>query len=168
MGELSPEEHFLKGRAALSNRRPTQAARHFKAAMARERELGVMRPQMRFLSYYGLSMAAGFKPTRDAIACCEQAASQDDHDVELMLNLARAYWLAGLPTRALAAAARGLRHDPDHAGLTNLLHKIDRRAPPLVPGLGRDHPLNRSLGRLRALLTRRGGRGAARSDSPAA
>ena len=152
MTGASPEEHFRLGRAALSKRRPREAAGHFQRAMHRERELGVLRPQMRYLSFYGLSMAAGHKPDRQAISCCEQAASHDETDVELLLNLARVYYLAALPTRALSAIERGLRVDPDNGGLRTLLLKVDRRAPPLVPGLGRDHPLNRSLGRLRAAL----------------
>jgi predicted Zn-dependent protease len=154
MAVPSAEEHFRRGRGALAQRRPAAAARHFLAAMAREREIGVLRPQMRFLSYYGLSLAAGHKPTRQAIACCEQAASTDEHDVELQLNLARAYYLAGLPTRALAVVERGLRRDPGHRGLARLLGRIDRRSPPFLPALGRDHPLNRSIGRLRARLSR--------------
>jgi hypothetical protein len=35
------------------------------------------------------------------------------------------------------------------------LRKIDRRGKPFIPRFGRDHPINRSLGRLRASLTHR-------------
>jgi hypothetical protein len=152
MPRTSPEEHYRKGRLALSSRKPREAATHFQKAIEREREIGVLRPQMRYLSFLGLSMAAGHKPDHRAVACCEHAATTEPNDPELLLNLGRVYYLAGLPTRSLAAIERGLRVEPDHAGLLGLRRKVDRRTRPFLPSLGRDHPLNRSLGRLRAAL----------------
>lgn len=160
----SPEESYRKGRRALAQRKPLQAAKYFREAISRERELGVMRPQMRYLSYFGLSMAMAHKPTHEALGCCERAAAEDGSDIELQLNLSRAYYLAGLPTRALGVIENGLRLYPGHGGLTSLRDKIDRRARPIVPVLSRDHPLNRSLGRLRsAIFPRRGASAGGRS-----
>ncbi len=167
MSHLRPEEHFGKGLEALAQRKPREAALHFKGAMNCERELGIQRPQMRYLSYYGLSMAAAHKPNRQAIACCERAAAKDA-DPELLLNLGRVYYLAGLHLRALSALDRGLRLDPEHRGLRVMKSRVDRRARPLLPLLSRDHLLNRSLGRLRAaLFPRRRSVGADRGSSAA-
>ena len=150
---MTAEQHFRRGRALLE-RRPREAVVHLREAVEQEKRGGVLRPQMRYLSYYGLSqaMAKGGRPTRESVQSCEAAAAQDPHDPDLLLNLARVYLLATKKTRGLAMCEKGLRFFPDHRGFRSLLDEVDRRASPVVPLLGRDHPLNRSLGRLRATL----------------
>ena len=154
MPAITAEQHFVRGRHALLHRRPREAHAHLRLAVEVEKSTGVVRPQMRYISYYGLSLAMskGGRPTREAVAFCEEAAAQDPHDPEILLNLARIYLLATKRTRGLATIARGLKFFPGHRGFQRLLEKVDRRSAPVVGLLGRDHPLNRSLGRLRASL----------------
>ena len=153
MAAARADEHYRLGRLALSRRSPRAAATHFLAGMSDP----LHHRQVRCLSYYGLSTAMAEKPDRKAIDCCLQAADQDPTDAELLVNLARVYYIAGLPTRCLSAVVRGLRIAPGHRGLHMLLDKVDRRGLPVLPSFHRDHPLNRSLGRLRAAFFPRKG-----------
>ena len=57
MSVLSAESSFSQGLAAFSADRHAEAAEHFRTAMQIERQRGVRRPEARFLSYYGLSLA---------------------------------------------------------------------------------------------------------------
>jgi tetratricopeptide (TPR) repeat protein len=149
---MVPEGHFRKGLEALNDGRMREARDHFRAAIAVEKDQGPARPQMRYVSYYGLSLVLTEGPSRMAVGFCEQAASRDSFDPVLQLNLGRVYLVAGMTTRALAAFESGLRLDPSNKRLQAELVRADRRARPTLPRLGRDHPINRSLGRLRASL----------------
>ena len=149
---LTAENYFLKGLAALSQGNPRQANTLFKAAMKIERDRLVTRPQMRYLSYYGLSLAMAKRPTRKAIKACETAAFEDFHDPNLLLNLGKVYMMAGKKTLALTIFEQGLLMAPDHRALTAELAGVDRRSSPTFSWLSRSHPLNHWTGRLRSGL----------------
>ncbi len=70
--------------------------------MVIERERSVSRPQMRYMSYYGLSLAQTKRPSRQAIKACETAATVDFFSPDLLLNLGKVYLLAGKTSKALA------------------------------------------------------------------
>lgn len=144
--------HFRKGQAALNAGKPREAMKHFAEAVAAERKLNVIRPQIRYSSYYWLCHSLVHGASHQAIRGCEGAVSRDSFEPDLRWNLARVYALAGKRTRALATLEQGLRLDPTHRRMKVFLRKLDRRARPLLPRLGRDHPLNRSYGRWRATL----------------
>ncbi|MCP3975580.1 MAG: tetratricopeptide repeat protein [bacterium] len=150
--------HFKAGLKLLAQRKYQEATGFFKEAMRLDNESGAMRPQMRYRSYFGLCRALADRPTHDHLRLCKEAADADNFDPVLQLNLAKVYARAGRTTQALATIQRGLRLDPGHEGLTELLAKVDRRAPPILPRLGRDHAINRSIGRLRTLSLFRGSR----------
>jgi tetratricopeptide (TPR) repeat protein len=152
---LSAENCFKRGLVALAAGKPAEATTLFEAAMAIERERGVGRPQMRYLSFYGLSLAHSRKSITDALRACEEAAREEAFNPDLFLNLGKVYVRSGNRTRALEAYERGLRLDPKHRGLRAALQKTDRRSNPAVRGLDRSHPLNRLLGRIRYSLTTR-------------
>ena len=152
---LSAENSFRRGLVALVDGDPADAAEHFQAAILIEVQNGVRRPQMRYLSYYGLSRALAFGATPQSIQACETAARRDFFNPDLLLNLGRVYLLAGKKTKALAALERGLELAPTHRGLRAEFTKIDRRSPPPLGIVSRSHPLNKWLGRLRASLTTR-------------
>lgn len=144
---LSAESSFKRGLAALGQRQPDDAAKFFRSAIELERQRRVSRPDMRYLSYYGLSLAQGGKATRQAIRACETAVARDGYDPDLVLNLAKVYVLAGKTTRALETLERGLRMAQHHPGLKAMLSRLDRRSRPVVSFLDRSHPINRVLGR---------------------
>lgn len=149
-----PKVQYRMGLAALRVNRPGVAAEHFRTAIAAEKRRGVVRPQMRYLSYFGLSMALANRARHPAVSLCENAATTDPFDPVLQLNLGRAYLKTQRRTKAIQAFAEGLKIDPLNTQLREAFAAADRRRRPPLPWLGRDHPLNRSLGRLRASWTR--------------
>lgn len=152
MGMKHPEEHFRQGKAALASGHAVRAAAHFHDAISEEERQASVRRQMKYLSYYGLSLALAYKPKREYVELCERAASQDSFDAELQANLAKVYLLARKKSKALSALVLGIRLDPTNRRLRKMLSSVDRRRAPLVPGLGRDHFLNRTAGRWRHRL----------------
>jgi tetratricopeptide (TPR) repeat protein len=149
---VQPEEHFQDGLNALEAGHPGEAVDHFRYAIAAEKKAGAARPRMRTISYYGLSLVFSRRAARQGVELCEKAAARDSFDPVLQLNLGKAYRHIGRTTKALAALERGLDLDPTNLRLSIEKSRLDRRGRPLVPGLGRDHPLNRSFGRLRASI----------------
>ena len=149
---LSAENAFRQGLASLVDGDPTAASDYFQSAILTEVQRGVKRPQMRYLSYYGLSRAQAFGATPQSIQACETAARRDFFNPDLLLNLGRVYLLAGKTTKALSAFERGLGLAPSHKGLLAEFTKIDRRAAPPLGIVSRSHPLNKWLGRLRCSL----------------
>jgi tetratricopeptide (TPR) repeat protein len=152
---LSAENSFRRGLAALFDGDAAAASDHFQSAILIEVQHGVKGPQMRYLSYYGLSRAQAYGATPQAIQACETAARRDFFNPDLLLNLGRVYLLAGKTTRALAAFQRGLELAPRHKGLLAEHKRIDRREPPPLGIVSRSHPLNKMLGKLRASLRAR-------------
>ncbi len=152
---MTSEDHFQNGLTALGAGQPQAAVVHFRHAISSEKRQGAVRPQMRYVSYYGLSMALSDQSLHTAVELCERAANRDTFDAVLMLNLGRVYGLTRRRTKALATFERGLQLDPSNKRIKIEMSRIDRRHPPALPSLGRDHLLNRSLGRLRASLVSR-------------
>jgi len=149
---LSAENSFRKGLAAMADGDPASATTFFQAAILIERQQGVTRPQMRYLSYYGLALAMSRGATPEAIQACETASRRDFFSPDLLLNLGRVYALANKTTKALATFERGVTIAPSHKAMRAELAKIDRRQPPPLRMLARNHPINKLLGRLRAAL----------------
>ena len=149
MAILSAENNFKKGLLAMVDEDHVHAAEFFRQALDIERERQVARPDGRYLSYYGLSLARAYRPTHESIKAVETAAGQDSFSADLQLNLGRVYLLAGKTSRALKTFERGLQLDPRHRGLQREFRRIDRRSRPALPMLSRSHCLNRWIGRAR-------------------
>jgi len=147
---LEAENHFRKGLVALVENDGPNAVTHFQSAIQIERQRAVTTPQMRYLSYYGLALARSHGATPEAVQACELAARRDFFNPDLLLNLGRVYLMAGKTTRALAALERGLILAPRHAAIRAELQRNDRRQPPPLSFVPRNHPVNHWLGRLRA------------------
>ena len=155
MSILSAENTFRRGLVALFDGDSAAAAEQFQAAILIEVQHGVRRPQMRYLSYYGLSRAQAEGATPQTIQACETAARRDFFNPDLLLNLGRVFLLAGKTTKALAAFQRGLDLAPSHKALLAEYTKIDRRETPPLTVVSRSHPLNKMLGKLRWSLRAR-------------
>jgi tetratricopeptide (TPR) repeat protein len=147
---LSAENSFRKGLVALVEQDAATAATHFQSAILIERQHSSARPQMRYLSYYGLALAQSRGATPEAIQACETATRRDFFNPDLFLNLGRVYALAGKTTKALAAFEHGLAFAPGHKALRAELTKLDRREPPPLSIVSRNHAANKFLGKLRA------------------
>lgn len=152
MESLHPQVLYKRGLESLSKGNPRLAVKQFRAALIGSRERNSQGPPRRYISYYGLAMALAFRPSQQSIALCEKAASENTSDPVLMHNLAQIYSMAGKTSRALEAIELGLSIDPTNRRLRVQLERLNRRLPPPVPVLSRNHPLNRSLGQLRASI----------------
>jgi len=147
---LSAENQFRQGLAALVDGDPHTAAHRFHASIQIERQRHVRRPQMRYVSYYGLSLALAHGATQESILACETAARRDFFNPDLLLNLGKVYALAGLTTRALATFERGLALVPTSSSFRAEIAKLDRRQPVPIRWLSRSSATNRALGRMRS------------------
>jgi len=147
---LSARNHFKSGLMAIVEGRHEDAVRELRAAVEVERDRHVRHPQLRYLSYYGLSLALANRAGAEAIRACETAVRREPEQPEYYVNLARVLARAGRATRALETLERGLRVAPRHRGLLAERSRLDRRRRPPLPMLDRAHPLNRVFGRLRA------------------
>jgi hypothetical protein len=72
--------------------------------------------------------------------------------------------LAGKTTKAMASFHRGLELAPRHKGLIAEYKRVDRRDPPPLSIVSRNHPVNKLLGKLRASLRNRAPRRVSVSD----
>jgi len=150
MHSLSPESFSRQGHALMRDREYTDAASCFRKAIELDRQRNKLRPDMRYLSYYGLSLAHAGLSKKVAIEACGSAAARQRKDPVLFLNLGRVYRLAGKRTLAMKAFESGLHIAPEHPVLLRELGLLNRRSKPVLPFLHRCHPLNRFLGRARA------------------
>jgi tetratricopeptide (TPR) repeat protein len=155
MNSMSPENFSRQGHAALKSRDFRNAAALFRKALELDKERNKRRPDMRYLSYYGLSLAHAGLSHKVAIEACGSAASKQRNDPLLFLNLGRVYRLAGKRIQAIRAFESGLALAPDNQMLGRELALLDRRSRPVLPVLHRDHPLNRMLGKMRSNLRNR-------------
>ena len=154
---LSAENAFRKGLGAMAEKHPEKASVYFRQALDLERERSKSRLDMRYLSYYGLSLAQAGLSTQIALQACKTAVFKQNADPVLCLNLGRVYMLTGKPVRAMEAFERGLKITPENKVLRMELAKIDRRARQPIPFLDRTNPVNRWLGQ-----HRRNGKGASK------
>lgn len=149
------ESSFRRGLVALADGDTAGAASYFKSAIAIERQQAVARPEMRYLSYYGLSLALTHGATPEAIRACEVAVRDGFYDPHLLMNLSRVYVMAGKTTKALAMIEHGLKRSPFHHGLRSERAKIERRGSPALSVVSRDNVFNVWLGRVSRSLRKR-------------
>jgi tetratricopeptide (TPR) repeat protein len=146
MPTTTAQQCYSRGLAAMAEGHHTVAADLFREALRLDERGGPARRDMRFLSYYGLSLAQAHKATPAAINACEVAVQYEPGKPSLLLNLGRVYVIAGKTTQALSCFERGLALSPGHRSLQLALAAVDRRGKPMLPRLARSHPLNRWAG----------------------
>jgi tetratricopeptide (TPR) repeat protein len=134
---LEAENSFTKGLLALVDGDVGSATGWFASAIQAEQDRAATRPQMRYLSYWGLALALSGRALPEAVRACEVAAWTDSFNPDLELNLGKVYLLVGRKGKARAAFERGLELSPGHAGLRNELRRLEDRSPRVVPIEGR-------------------------------
>jgi hypothetical protein len=103
--------------------------------------------QNRYTSFHGLCRVC--LGDRNGIKLCRKAAVGETRDAEVFYNLALAEHRLGHRESAWTGLRRGLLIDPRHRGLQRFKQDLGLRAKrSLIPGLRRDNPVNRLLGRL--------------------
>lgn len=102
-----------------------------------------------YISFLGLSIARAEQNWEYASELCETAVELKRKEIKFHLNLVEVYALAGLREKALRRLDKASKLFGDDARLKRFRAKMVERRAPMLPFLGRNHFLNRKLGRLR-------------------
>lgn len=108
-----------------------------------------------YISFLGLSIARAEQKWQEASELCERAVQLNRKEIQFHLNLAEAYASAGQREKAidrLHSASKLFGNDPR---LKRARSKLQKRSSPVLPFLGRDHYLNRKLGKWRHRIMNR-------------
>ena len=146
----SAEESYVRGLRALSGGRGKEALALFEAAIRIAWRGRGLRPQARYLSYYGLCLALVWNENREGLRCCREAVTLEGYNPDIRCNLGRVLLNAGRRAEAYRCFVRGLRLEGDHPTIRSALRSMGIRSRPALPFLARSNPLNLFLGRLRA------------------
>ncbi|GAB4225050.1 MAG: hypothetical protein Kow0062_27370 [Acidobacteriota bacterium] len=104
-------------------------------------------------SWYGFLLGTVGGRPREGLRLCRQAAQQAFWEPRVYEHVARLELLAGSRRAALEAIHRGLQLAERDRELRSLRDSLGHRRPPPIGFLGRQHPLNVWLGRVRHRLT---------------
>ncbi|MFZ4858247.1 MAG: tetratricopeptide repeat protein [Desulfuromonadaceae bacterium] len=107
-------------------------------------------PEMLSLTGYILAKESG--QIRRGIELCLKAIGSNPHIVEHYLHLGRIYLIANKKEYAIKTFKKGLRISKD-ARILEELNLLGTRQPPPVPGLPRNHVINRVAGKVLHALT---------------
>ena len=102
--------------------------------------------QNRYTSFHGLSRV--YMGDENGVKLCRKAAAGETVDAEVYYNLAMAERRLGFYESALVALWRGLRIDPDHAGLQRLQRELAQKRRGALRGVKPDKIVKQLLGRL--------------------
>lgn len=127
---LAAERHFNEGLAALADSRNALAAKCFRNAMEIEETRNADRRDMRYLSYYGLSMARAGGSSAAGLKACKDAVSREPHKPAFLLNLGRAHLVLGENEQALVCFRKGASLAPAHGPLLRELARLTRLVRP--------------------------------------
>jgi len=119
-------------------------------ALSAFRQAASLEPQNPyFLSYYGLALGQASRSWDEAEALCLAALRLRRQVPQLHLNLADLYRHRGRTADAVETLTDALRYTGRDGRITEALAVLGVRRPPVFSFLGRSHPLNKCLGRIR-------------------
>ncbi|HEU4402843.1 MAG TPA: tetratricopeptide repeat protein [Candidatus Polarisedimenticolia bacterium] len=150
--QVSSEETFRKGLAALERRTYKEAISLFQGAIDQERQEGVKNPRMKYVSFLGLATTLMQGRSDEGLKLCEQAVKREFFDPDLYCNLGIVYLRNRQKARAFEAFQKGLNLKPGHRRILEELERYERRDHPVFAFLPRTHLVNRLAGRLRYRL----------------
>jgi len=142
------EDSHARGIKALARGRKREALALFETAIEIERHNGAIKPQPRYVSFYGLSLALEKHRLHEGISFCREALTQEFYNPDLCCNLGRLLAMAGKRKEAYAILCKGYRLQPKHPGILALLGELGYRRRPALPFLSRENPLNVLLGKM--------------------
>lgn len=141
--DLDPKAEFTEGIKLLKNEYPQKALERLQRAY----ECDKHNPY--YISFLGLSIARAQRKWDRASELCEMAVQLRPTEMQFHLNLGEVYAAAGLREKALDKLDRALERFGQDARLKQARSRIEKRRSPVLPILGREHFLNRELGKLR-------------------
>ena len=140
---LDPLTEFREGIELLKNEYPQKALVRMRRAFECDPHNAY------YISFLGLSIARAQRKWAQASELCERAVELKPREIQFHLNLGEVYALAGLRAKALDKLDYALGLFGDDARLQQARSKVEKRRAPLLPFFGREHFLNRELGKLR-------------------
>ena len=102
-----------------------------------------------YISFLGVSIARAQQKWAQASELCERAIQLNPKEIQFHLNLAEVYALADLREMSLHKLDYALGLFGDDPRLKRARSKVEKRRTPVLPFFGREHFLNRELGKLR-------------------
>ena len=147
--EPDPKVEFREGAELLKNEYPEKALVRLRRAFESDKH------NPYYISFLGLSMARAEQKWDHAMELCEMAVQLKRKEIQFHLNLIEVYALAGLRDKAVHKLDGALRLFGDDARLKRARTKMVKRRAPLLPFFGRNHFLNRELGKLRDRVLKR-------------
>ena len=141
--ELDAMAEFREGVKLLRNEYPQQAMVRLRRAFESDKH------NPYYLSFLGLSIARAQQMWEQAAELCEMAVQLKPAEIQFHLNVGEVYALAGRREKALDKLDDALELFGEDARLRQAHSKVEKRRNPLVPFIGREHFVNRELGRLR-------------------
>jgi tetratricopeptide (TPR) repeat protein len=141
--ELDPMIEFRKGVELLKNEYPQKALVRLRRAFECDKHNAY------YISFLGLSIARAQRNWDQASELCEIAVQLKPTELQFHLNLGEVYASAGLREKALDKLDDALKLFGEDVRLKQARSKVANRRVPLLPFFGREHFLNRELGKLR-------------------
>jgi tetratricopeptide (TPR) repeat protein len=141
--EIDALAEFKEGVALLKNGYPQRALVCLRRAFESEKQNPF------YLSFFGLSIARAERNWEQASELCEIAVQLRRKEAQFYLNLAEVYASAGRRTKALDILDAALALFGEDERLSLARSRVEKRRPPLLFFLRREHYLNRKLGKLR-------------------
>jgi tetratricopeptide (TPR) repeat protein len=141
--EFNPVYEFRKGVEFLKNEYPQ------KALVRLHRAYNSDKRNAYYSSFLGLAIARAQRKWDQASELCEIAIQLEPKEIQFHLNLGEVYATAGLREKALDKLDYALGLFGDDARLKQARSKVEKRRAPVLPFFGRQHFLNRELGKLR-------------------
>jgi tetratricopeptide (TPR) repeat protein len=150
--ELDPLSEVRKGVELLKNEYPQKALVRFRRAFESDKH------NPYYISFLGLSIARAQRKWDQASELCEIALQLKPTEIQFHLNLGEVYASAGLREKALDKLDSALQLFGEDARLKRARSNVEMRRNPLLPFFGREHILNRELGKLRHRALKRLGK----------
>ena len=141
--DINPMTEFREGVELLKNEYPQKAL----AKLRRAYECDKHNPY--FMSFLGLSIARAQRKWDLASELCETAVQLKPKEIQFYLNLGEVYAASGMRERALDKLDDAMQLFGEDARLKQARSKVQNRRNPILPFFGREHFLNRELGKLR-------------------
>jgi Flp pilus assembly protein TadD len=143
IAELDLVEEFRNGVEALKNGYPQKALVHMRTAFESEKHNPF------YLSFLGLAIARAERKWDQAAELCEIAVQLRPNEPQFHLNLAEVYLSAGRREKAIDTLDEALALFGEDERLKRAQSRVEKRRPPMLPFLTRDHFLNRAFGQVR-------------------
>ena len=134
---------FKEGVELLKNQYPQKALVKMQSAYESDKR------NPYYVSFLGVCIARAERKWAKAFELCEMAVKLNPKEIQFRLNLGEVYALAGQRERSLHALDRAMKLFHNDARLKQARSKVEKRRAPVLPFFGREHFLNRELGKLR-------------------